>query len=121
MTPKTSTPRVRALRAAALFALLSMPVLWTLGLAGNLDPGVRAWMDAPRIRVPLLLWGITMVLTLLACYGVTVWTVARDETMSAGSRTRWIIALVLANLAAGAVFVLVRWRRPHPERPARER
>ncbi|HEX9939095.1 MAG TPA: hypothetical protein VGB15_18275 [Longimicrobium sp.] len=117
---KTSTPSVRALRAAALFALLSLPVLWTLGLAGELDPGVRAWIDAPRIRVPLVLWGFSMLFALLACFGVAVWTVARDETMPAGSRTRWIIALLLANLAAAAVFVLVRWRRPHRGSRARE-
>ncbi|HET7461047.1 MAG TPA: hypothetical protein VFJ82_07355 [Longimicrobium sp.] len=118
---------ITAIRLLAVYGLVSFPVMWLLGVASSVSPAVRTWIDAPAHAVPLQVWGVSVVVTLLVTFGVAVRTVARDKEMSGGARAAWIVALVMANLAAGAVFVLARVRRPvrndrfpdARERPAR--
>src|SRR5688572_4667227 len=107
----------RRVRPAALYGIVCFPFLWLLGVVGNVNGAVSAWMHAPPVWTLVIAWGVTVVVSLIATLPVAILCLANDERMSARRRAAWAVVLFFTTLVGGALFVLSRWVR---ERKAAE-
>jgi hypothetical protein len=111
ITMKSIASLEKPVRPIALFGLVSCPLLLGLGFGVILHPPIGEGLTRTGLELITRVLGVAVVLSMALALIVAESVLSQDTSMTSRTKSRWALALIYANLVAGCVFILWRWRR----------
>lgn len=100
-------PVERWFRPIALFALATVISVNVVGFGSFLSDRVGDFSERYSwILNPIMYCGVFAAISSIV---VAVYIASHDGKISAATRTRWMLAILITNMFGGPLFIVVRW------------